>query len=265
MPFPEVERVIYKRNPLLQVICQLRFPAILKIETESPAVFQEHIRAEYPDFEEIAQSRLENLPNVGGLVPSQILSQISMGPKRSYKFKTTDQIWEVSLTRTFLALMTTNYVRWEEFRNRLSSPMKALFSAYSPASITRIGLRYIDVIKRTTIGLSKDEPWHELLSSRIIGPLTDPNISRSLTAAECLYEITLREDAGSVRIKVQLVEDANDGEQCVMIDSDFSDSGVFSADEAVGKLEILHTKASRLIRWCILDKLHNALQPSVVR
>jgi len=32
MPFPEVKRVIYEHNPLDKVICQLRFPPILRIE-----------------------------------------------------------------------------------------------------------------------------------------------------------------------------------------------------------------------------------------
>ena len=47
MAFPEVERVIYERNPLDEVICQLRFPAILKID-EPPIAFQEQIRTRYP-------------------------------------------------------------------------------------------------------------------------------------------------------------------------------------------------------------------------
>ena len=50
MKFPESPRVRYSRNPLLEVICQLRFPKILSIETEVPVGFQEDIRSEYPVF-----------------------------------------------------------------------------------------------------------------------------------------------------------------------------------------------------------------------
>ncbi len=52
MPFPEVQRVIYRKNPLEQVICQFRFPAILRIDTETPADFQERIRNDFPQFAE---------------------------------------------------------------------------------------------------------------------------------------------------------------------------------------------------------------------
>jgi hypothetical protein len=43
-PFPESERIIYAKNPLESVICQLRFPAILKISSEPPVEFQETLR-----------------------------------------------------------------------------------------------------------------------------------------------------------------------------------------------------------------------------
>lgn len=50
MPFPESKRVFYVKNPLAEVICQLRFPAILRIGAESPHEFQERIRDHLPLF-----------------------------------------------------------------------------------------------------------------------------------------------------------------------------------------------------------------------
>ena len=44
MPFPVTKRIIYKKNPLVEVICQLRFPPILSIDTEIPARFQGAIK-----------------------------------------------------------------------------------------------------------------------------------------------------------------------------------------------------------------------------
>ena len=51
MPFPESERVVFRRNTLAEVICQLRFPPILEIAAKDPAAFQEQIRAEYPLYQ----------------------------------------------------------------------------------------------------------------------------------------------------------------------------------------------------------------------
>ena len=42
--FSYEDRCIYRRSPLIEVICQLRFPAILRIDAQAPAQFQEAIR-----------------------------------------------------------------------------------------------------------------------------------------------------------------------------------------------------------------------------
>src|SRR6266852_706318 len=47
-PFPEFTRVIYQRNPLVEVVCQLRFSPILRIDTDPPAEFQDRIRSAFP-------------------------------------------------------------------------------------------------------------------------------------------------------------------------------------------------------------------------
>jgi uncharacterized protein (TIGR04255 family) len=52
MPFPDAPRVIYEKNPLETVICQLRFPAILQISATPPVAFQDSVRKVYPLFQE---------------------------------------------------------------------------------------------------------------------------------------------------------------------------------------------------------------------
>jgi hypothetical protein len=41
--FPPSSRVVYRRAPLIEVVCQLRFPTLLSIESKPPADFQERI------------------------------------------------------------------------------------------------------------------------------------------------------------------------------------------------------------------------------
>ena len=50
MPFPRSEKVIYQKPPLVEVICQLRFPANLRIEASSPVEFQDAVKAEFPIY-----------------------------------------------------------------------------------------------------------------------------------------------------------------------------------------------------------------------
>ena len=47
MLFSDHPRTHYRNAPAHEVICQLRFPSILTINTVEPADFQEAIRAEF--------------------------------------------------------------------------------------------------------------------------------------------------------------------------------------------------------------------------
>lgn len=46
--FGSEDRYQYIAPPLIEVICQLRFPAILSIAAQDPAAFQERIRGSTP-------------------------------------------------------------------------------------------------------------------------------------------------------------------------------------------------------------------------
>src|SRR5215216_5336658 len=119
MPFPESKRVFYQKNPLAEVVCQLRFPPILRIDSESPAMFQERIRSEYPLYRRtVAQTQL-NLPGL----PQPLLQMIAGAGNATHEFLSGDEVWKVSLARDFLALTTSKYHDWEHFKKQFSGPL----------------------------------------------------------------------------------------------------------------------------------------------
>src|SRR2546425_8627069 len=113
-PFPDSPRVIYRKDPLVQVVCQLRFPPVLRIEAEPPAAFQDRIRKDYP----LLRERMEEptLEGQAGLPPAiERLIQATARAKKvlAYDFLSADEQWAVALTREFIAVTTTRYQRWE--------------------------------------------------------------------------------------------------------------------------------------------------------
>ena len=60
--FPPSPRVIYSKAPLVQVICQLRFPTLLSIESQPPVEFQERIRDHFPLLEKVTNPLQTQLP-----------------------------------------------------------------------------------------------------------------------------------------------------------------------------------------------------------
>ena len=59
MLFPKGNRVIYKGCPLINVICQLRFPPVLKIDSDLPSAFQIAIQKEFPIYSQTIEYQNE--------------------------------------------------------------------------------------------------------------------------------------------------------------------------------------------------------------
>ena len=254
MPIPESQRVVYEKNPLDEVICQLRFPAILKIESQAPAGFQEAIRKEYPVFEEP-----QGLPVERGVqpIPPEVLRAMGLKVTPVYKFKSADDRWSVALARDFVALTDGDYETWETFKAHLEAPLAALQSEYQPAFFTRIGLRYRDVIRRSELGLT-DVPWGDLLAQHIAGELGSL-VEKDVEAMQRQVEIRL--ETGRVRAVHGLARDEGTNESVYVIDADFFVEGRTEAKDVQATLKLFNRNAGRLFRWCIRDRLHAAMGP----
>lgn len=254
MPFPESQRVVYEKNPLDEVICQLRFPTILKIDSQEPAAFQEAIRKEYPVFEEPQALSVERGAQP---IPPEVLRAMGLNARPVYKFKSADDRWAVALARDFVALTDGDYETWEAFKEHLEAPLSALQAQYQPAFFTRIGLRYRDVIKRSALGLG-DVPWGQLLAPHIAGELGSLS-EKEVEATTRQVEIHL--DTGRVRTVHGLAKDEETSEFVYVIDADFFTEGRTEAKDVQATLKFFNRHAGRLFRWCIGDRLHAAMCP----
>jgi uncharacterized protein (TIGR04255 family) len=110
MPLPDAPRVIYEKNSLETVICQLQFPAVLKISSTPPVAFQESVRKAYPLFRE------KPAVDITSGLPADIASLVAKGlpfntVSAAYEFTSADGQWTLSLARDFLALTARRYER----------------------------------------------------------------------------------------------------------------------------------------------------------
>jgi uncharacterized protein (TIGR04255 family) len=261
MPFPDIKRMIYKKNPLDKVICQLQFPPNLKIDTEIPALFQEKNKKNFPIYSET--NSIVNIPNeINPAIPKELIDHVQR-THANYEFSSENGDWKINLTRTFIALTCNNYQRWESFKEMLDEPLKTLESVYSPPFFTRIGLRYIDVIRRSALNLI-DTDWDELFQPYILGLLNSKDIKDRIKTLDNNHEILLSDDISKVKIMTKFVNYIENDELCFMIDSDFYLNKRIELSDSREKLDFFNKRASRLIRWCITDKLHEAMEPNEI-
>jgi len=258
MTFPETPRVIYAQNPLVEVICQLRFPPILRIETELPAAFQEEIRKDYPLTQVEEAARIPLPPPF-----AKMLEQSPQGfmQARTYQFHSEDSQWTLGMSRDFLALSTTHYTRWEEFSSKLKMAAEAFIATYAPAFFTRVGLRYRDVIKKSAEALSGLD-WPQILRQEILGELGSPELAKFIQHAAREVVISLNDTRGQVRILHGLIREAGDTAFSYSIDSDFACEERTELNDAFGLLDGYNREAGRLFRWFTTPALHERLGPT---
>ena len=184
-----------------------------------------------------------------------------------YEFSSADGVWTVGLTKQSLSLSTRNYERWEDFKRHMTAPVGALREQYAPAFYGRLGLKYRNIIVCSTLGISVDTAWSELLKSELIGEVSDADIGRRVKTAMRQTGIEL-EDDGFVQLNHYIAEakTKKDGatERVYVIDADFFFRKKTEVDNVWNRLDTLNKESGRLFRWCITEKLHTAMGPRVV-
>ena len=134
MHFPEVQRVIYTKNPLDRVICHLRFPPILKIDTTEPTDFQEGIREVFPNYSVKNEMAVDFPEEFVEEIPMELFHLFGKQSKnKNYEFEDEDENWKINLTRTFIAFSCSKYERWELFRDKIQQPLKTFVDIYRPS------------------------------------------------------------------------------------------------------------------------------------
>jgi len=188
-------------------------------------------------------------------------------PKREligYEFASGDENWRVTLTRDSIALSTSRYERWERFREHLEGPLQALIAIYAPAFFTRVGLRYQDLIQKSSLGLPATTKWSELIKPHIAGVYGVPELEASVEESSSQVLISLPEFKGKVRVNYGIVQAVEQEEKCFLIDGDYYTEERTKADAVDGILSYFNKQSGRLFRWCIEERLQKAMDPQLV-
>lgn len=262
MLFSEYQRYQYARSPLIEVICQLRFPAILTINNGEPADFQEAIRQDFPRYAARQEQRPPKIVGAGGPNP-KVEPQ---PPITNHNFVSADGLWKINLTKDFIALSTLRYTNWEDFALRLDKPLPQFIQVYKPAFFQRVGLRYLNAVSKKRLGLT-DLLWDDLIRSPYLGILGEPDVDETKVGRSSLDTEIALEDG--IRMKVHagpgLINGGKqDPEPKFILDGDFSRADNLAADKVPGTLEELHRYAERFFHGAIMPELHEAMGPTPI-
>ena len=258
--FSDEKPIIYRYNQLGEVICQLRFPVILTIDSRPPAEFQELIRDAFPQFQSMKELPAPKIVGAPGN-----FSLDSQPATINYQFTSADGKWRINLTNTFISLSCAQYKDWETFAGKLDKPLAAFIQVYKPAYFERVGLRYLNFISRKALCL-EDVAFRELIQPAYLGVLgmddfQESSALRSSVDAEFAISGGCRVNihAGPGFIKRPNLDD---NELKFIFDQDLYMAGNIPVNYSAGSLQTLHSQAYGIFRSAITDQLHNAMDPT---
>lgn len=257
--FSAEKRCRYGTNQLAEVICQLRFPEILSISANLPVEFQDAIRDQYPQFHRRQDTPAPRITGAPGRFALE-----NQPATVNYQFTSADGIWRINLTGKFISLACTKYTCWEDFASHLDQPLAAFIRIYKPAYYERVGLRYVNAVSRTELGLSGNR-FADLINPCYLGPLAEPDVNE-LSTARCTIDLETA-IRGGCRVKLHagpgLVKrpGKDDKEVKFIFDQDLFMPGQVPVNLSAGALQTLHSQAYSIFRGAITDVLHDAMEP----
>jgi len=256
--FPDSERVIYDKSPLQEVIFQIRYPTILRIEAQSPADFQDSVRHQFPVYEQQTQPGLDQLP------PDLIKVVMgAAGNSTNHRFLTADRTMTIALAPDALAVTSANYVRWENFEKVVNLALEALVKIYSPSFGVRTGLRYRNAVVPSELGFNLND-WASLVSESVVGELGYDGVAAHVIEATSRIRVKSESSDEGVLLQHGIGKHEASQRPAYIFDIDcyLEKQHEISAIQSV--LRRFNARARYAFRWCISDQLHEALGPRPV-
>jgi uncharacterized protein (TIGR04255 family) len=249
-PLPEIH---LRDSPLVSVIAQVRFPAVVSIQGDPSFVapFQEKLRKDYPILRQ--ERQLQVLIGPTGGLPQDA------GAIMRFQQQDPDG-WEVTLAPTFVALSTKKrYVDRADFLTRLTVVLHALEGWLEPKVCDRIGIRFLDRISGGHL-----EQLSKLVRPEVLGVAaarTDGDVKILHALADTLFHL---DDATELRCRwgklppgatydpgVEAIKDS-----CWVLDLDHYTAQPEDFDLAAisGRVATFCDRIYRFFRWAVTDE-----------
>ena len=251
LTFPDVEDIRLGQTPLSEVICQVRFPPILRIANERPVAFQDNVRAEFPQLVE-KRGLAVQLPS-GDDAPASV--RVQNAPSL-FQFLSEDGTTKITLATDFYALSTETYQHWEDFWALIRFAHAAVYEVYEPSYAVRVGLRYVNQMTPSNTGLDSQEALLDVLRADLVAPLRQEPWDMPL---EALTRILLAGESEGERLTLRV--GFKKAEPVLLLDLDYFAEGRIHFDLLEDFYPRAHEVVYRAFRWAIPDEQLTAFAP----
>jgi uncharacterized protein (TIGR04255 family) len=250
LKFPHQPDIRLEHAPLNEVVCQVRFPPILRIVKEDPSEFQEVIRQHFPLLN-IEQGFSLRIPKPG--------SQAEAGAEalaKTYRFQTPDERTTISLAVDFFALSTQQYTHWSDFIKHLKLALKATRQVYKPAYASRIGLRYMNRFTLENTGLERFDQVLDIFQPDLVTLLRG---SAWNDPVELLNQLVLTDNDAKLSIRTGFGTEKD--EHFFLLDLDYFEEGKLTIEDLEKRVQRYHSVIYDAFRWCVKEESLSIFNP----
>lgn len=248
------EATRYKRNALKQVVCQIVFQPILKIQKDVGIEdFQDLIRARFPEY----QSEKVRSIKINAADPGDV----EIGEMSVHKFVRPDDVSSLQLAADTVSIEYQKHNNHEPILADVALALDALQKVYGSVSIKRLGLRYINVVDKAQLekDLSEELEWSDLIEQQF---LLVPHEVVDLDDSRFLNEITGKFDPGYLTLKYGILADkAAEGRNTFRFDIDRYETGALKTDEIENKIKNFVHDTYSVFALAMGDKLKKWMEP----
>lgn len=252
--FPEVSDIHLKNAPLREVICQVRFPTILRIAHEEPVDFQERIRGRFPALD--VEQNVNVIVEADGAGREGAQQRVMVRPV--YRFHDQDKVYMVTLNIDSYALSTENYSHWTGFSEALAYVADAFQAVYQIPYATRIGLRYVNTLGVGTTGVESFADVLDLIRDELTVMLKIDAIQAPETA---MQQIRIANNGDQLIFRHGLIREGSPAEPMFALDFDHFIEGEIGLDDLLSRCDRYHRGIYSAFRWCIADGKLGVFQP----
>lgn len=250
--FPKVPEIRLSKPPLVEVVCQVRFPPDLRILKDEPSEFQARIRSRFPELA-LEQGFIVRMPGLGvsDTPGADFLPKI-------YRFHTNDGATAISLSVDFCALSTQRYGHWQVFAQDLAMMEEALRSIYDPPYATRIGLRYVNRLTSSNTGLRTVTDLIRQVRPELTAPLRSTAWDEPVSM---LCQIVLTDGDPKLTIRTAYGREAD--VPFLVLDYDYFEEGKLGIAGLAQRCDLYHEIIYAAFRWSISEEILNAFGPII--
>jgi uncharacterized protein (TIGR04255 family) len=250
LEFPNKPEIRLRKSPLDEVICQVKFPPILKITKETPVELQEAIRDRFPDLQ-VEQGFLIQFPKVGSSEKPLVET-----PPRVHRFIRPDNQSHATLGHDFFSLSTKAYQHWDEFTADFQLLETAVRNIYHLPYATRIGLRFINRFSLNNTGSNSIKEVLDLFRSEFTCLFQTKCWQQP---EEMISQIIIAD--GQAKLAIRSKYGSENQIPFFIMDFDYFQEGRLALENLIETLTHFHDRIYQAFRWSIFDESLERFDP----